>query len=173
MFPSLLYPEEMPVIDGIRIPMNLYIVLEKPALLAGMSHPRMNTPWGKLGDAGFSNVVCLCDSQVTYNPYPLKVLFSAELEDLFYGNEPENPEREERLIRQAVDLIKTKMDEGEGIVVHCVGGIGRTGTVLGCVLIDVGFSADEVINYLNDLNIERGFGGWPETEWQGEMIRRY
>jgi protein-tyrosine phosphatase len=65
------------------------------------------------------------------------------------------------------------MEDGEGIVVHCVGGIGRTGTVIGCVLRDLGFSADEVINYLDDLNKERGFGGWPETEWQEEMIRRY
>jgi len=173
MLPSLIYPEEMPAIDGIRIPANLYVVLKEPALLAGMSRPGNSTPWEKIGDAGFSNVVCLSNSKVYYNPYPLKVLFSAELEDLYYGNEPEDPEREERLIRQATDVIITKIDEGEGIVVHCVGGIGRTGTVLGCVLRDLGFSADEVINYLDDLNKERGYGGWPETEWQGEMVRRY
>ena len=163
----------MPVIEGIRIPKNLYVVLKEPALLAGMSLPGKSTPWEKIGDAGFSNVVCLCDSKVYYNPYPLKVLFSAELEDLYGGLEPEDPEREEQLVRQATDIIRSKMDEGEGIVVHCVGGIGRTGTVLGCVLRDIGFSADEVIRYLDDLNVERGFGGWPETEWQGEMIRRY
>ena len=173
MLPSLIYPEEMPKIDGIKIPANLYVVLKKPALLAGMALPGKSTPWEKIGDAGFSNVVCLSHSKVYYNPYPLKVLFSAELEDLYHGYDPEDPEREEQLIRQATDMIRTKMDDGEGIVVHCVGGIGRTGTVIGCVLRDLGFSADEVINYLDDLNKERGFGGWPETEWQGEMIRRY
>jgi hypothetical protein len=41
MLPSLLSPLEMPMIDGIRIPMNLYVVLKEPALLAGMSHPEM------------------------------------------------------------------------------------------------------------------------------------
>jgi len=163
----------MPLIDGIRIPMNLYVVLKEPALLAGMSYPGTRTPWEKIGDAGFSNVVCLCDSNVPYNPYPLKVLFSAELEDLYHGYDPEDPETEERLIRQATDVIRKKIDEGEGIVVHCVGGIGRTGTVLGCVLRDLGFSAGEVINYLDKINELRGFGGWPETEWQGEMVRRY
>jgi protein-tyrosine phosphatase len=163
----------MPLIDGIRIPMNLYVVLKEPALLAGMSYPGTRTPWVKIGDAGFSNVVCLCDSKVHYNPYPLKVLFSAELEDLYHGYDPEDPETEERLIRQATGVIGKKMDEGEGIVVHCVGGIGRTGTVLGCVLRDLGFSAGEVINYLDKINELRGFGGWPETEWQGEMVRRY
>jgi protein-tyrosine phosphatase len=173
MLPSLLTPLEMPVIEGIRIPLNLYVVLKEPSLLAGMSYPGTRTPWEKIGDAGFSNVVCLCDSKVSYNPYPLKVLFSAELEDLYHGYDPEDPETEERLIRQASNAIRRKMDAGEGIVVHCVGGIGRTGTVLGCVLRDLGFSGDEVLNYLDEINKLRGFGGWPETEWQGEMVQKY
>lgn len=139
MLPSLIYPEEMPKIDGIRIPANLYIVLKEPALLAGMAFPGKSTPWEKIRDAGFSNVVCLSYSRVFYNPFPLKVLLSAELEDLYHGYDPENPEREEGLIRQATDIIRTNMDEGEGVVVHCVGGIGRTGTVLGCVLRDLVF----------------------------------
>lgn len=173
MMPSLLSPGEMPLIEGIRIPLNFYVVLKEPVLLAGMSRPGKSTPWEKIGDAGFSNVVCLSNSKVSYNPYPLKVLFSAELEDLYYGYDPEDPEREKRLIRQATDVIIKAIDEGEGIVVHCVGGIGRTGTVLGCVLRDLGFSADEVINYLDEINKQRGFRGWPETEWQGEIIRKY
>ena len=171
--PSLLSPREMPSIEGIRIPLNFYVVLKEPVLLAGMSHPRKATPWEKIGEAGFSNVVCLSSPEVNYDPYPLKVLFSAELEDLYHGYDPEDPEREERLIRQATAIIRNKMDEGEGIVVHCVGGIGRTGTVLGCVLKDLGFSVGEVLNYLDEINMHRGFGGWPETEWQEKMVRKY
>ncbi|WP_239450961.1 protein-tyrosine phosphatase family protein [Methanosarcina horonobensis] len=173
MIPSLLSPREMPSIEGIRIPLNFYIVLKEPVLLAGMSRPRKATPWEKIGEAGFSNVVCLSSSEVCYNPYPLKVLFCAELEDLYFGYDPDDPEREERLIRQATDAIRKKMDEGEGIVVHCLGGIGRTGTVLGCVLRDLGFSVKEILDYLDEINMLRGFGGWPETEWQGEMVRKY
>ncbi|KKH61109.1 hypothetical protein DU74_10520 [Methanosarcina mazei] len=173
IMPSLLSPKEMPSIEGIRIPLNLYVVLKEPVLLAGMSRPGKSTPWEKIGEAGFSNVVCLSSSEVNYDPYPLKVLFSEELEDLYHGYDPEDPEREERLIRQATAIIRNKMDEGEGIVVHCMGGIGRTGTVLGCVLRDLGFSAGEVLDYLDEINMHRGFGGWPETEWQGEMVRKY
>ena len=142
--PSLLSPKKMSSIEGIRIPMNFYVVLKEPVLL---------------GEAGFSNVVCLSSPEVNYDPYPLKVLFSAELEDLYHGYDPEDPEREERLIRQATAIIRSKMDEGEGIVVHCMGGIGRTGTVLGCVLRDLGFSAGEVLDYLDEINMHRGFGG--------------
>lgn len=56
------------------------------------------------------------------------------------------------------------MFEGEDEVVHCVGGTGRTGAVIGCVLEDLGFSADEIINYLNNLNKERHFSKWPEVK---------
>lgn len=173
MTSSLLSPRKMPLIEGIQIPLNFYVVLKEPVLLAGMSRPGKSTPWEKIGEAGFSNIVCLSDSEVYYNPYPLKVLFSAELEDLYFGYGPEDPEREERLVREATNVIRRKMDEGEGIVVHCMGGIGRTGTVLGCVLRDLGFLADEVLNYLDEINMLRGFGGWPETEWQEEMVRKY
>jgi protein-tyrosine phosphatase len=63
--------------------------------------------------------------------------------------------------------------ETKGIIVHCMGGIGRTGTFLGCVLKDLGFQADEVINYPGDKQAKRSFKGCSETEWQAEMIRRY
>ncbi|MDI9395015.1 MAG: hypothetical protein QM426_06215 [Euryarchaeota archaeon] len=37
-------------------------------------------------------------------------------------------------------------------VVHCVGGVGRTGIVLGYVLRDLGFCADDVISCLDRIN---------------------
>ncbi|KKG09701.1 dual specificity protein phosphatase family protein [Methanosarcina sp. 2.H.A.1B.4] len=170
---SLLSPLEMPAIDGIRIPLNLYVVLKEPALLAGMSYPGMRTPWKNIGGAGFSGVVCLCDSKVSYNPYPLEVLFSAELEDLHHGFPPINPQMQEELVRDATEVIRREVDAGKGIVVHCMGGIGRTGTVLGCVLRDLGFHADDVISYLDKINRIRGVRGWPEVKWQEEMVRKY
>ena len=65
------------------------------------------------------------------------------------------------------------MDTGKGIVVHCMGGIGRTGTVLGCVLRDLGFSTDEVINYLDRVQNFRAFRRWSETKWPAEMVHKY
>lgn len=170
---SLLSPLEMPAIDGVKIPLNLYVVLKEPALLAGMSYPEMRTPWKNIRDAGFSGVVCLCDSKVSYNPSPLEVLFSAELEDLHHGFPPLNPQMQEDLVRDATEVIRREVDAGKGIVVHCMGGIGRTGTVLGCVLRDLGFRADDVVDYLDKINRFRGVKGWPEVKWQEEMVRKY
>ncbi len=171
--PSLLTPLEMPSIDGIKMPRNLYVVLKEPALLAGMTYPTVFTPWEKIAAAGLSEVVCLCDPEVSYDPHPLKVLFSVEMEDLHYGNSPQDPATEEGLARQAASLVRGKIDSGEGVVVHCMGGIGRTGTVIGCVLRDLGFSADDVVGYLDRINKSRGLRGWPETEWQAEVVRKY
>jgi protein-tyrosine phosphatase len=170
---SLLNPVDMPAIEGIRMPLNLYVVLKEPALLAGMSYPGMRTPWKNISNAGFSGVVCLCGSNVSYNPYPLEVLFSTELEDLHYGFPPGDPHMQEKLVREATEVIKHEIKAGNGVVVHCIGGIGRTGTVLGCVLKDLGFRADEVINYLDRVNKLRGARGWPEVKWQKDMVQKY
>lgn len=170
---SLLTPLEMPAIDGIKIPVNLYVVLKEPSLLAGMSYPDMRTPWENIAKAGFSDVICLCDSETNYDPYPLKLRFAVEMEDLYLGNSPKDPENEEELARLAVKVVRREMDQKKGVIIHCIGGKGRTGTVLGCVLRDIGFSAEEVITYLDRMNKLRGYRGWPETEWQAEMVRKY
>ena len=99
---KLLSPVEMPEIQGIQSPQDFYQVLRAPASLAGMAYPRPHTPWEAINKAGFQHVVCLAGDQVDYDPAPLKIIYSVELEDLVHGGPPADPEREERLIRKAV-----------------------------------------------------------------------
>ncbi len=47
-----------------------------------------------------------------------------------------------------------------GVIVHCVGGTGRTGTVLGCVLRELGKSANEIIDCLDTIDKARDRKGW-------------
>jgi protein-tyrosine phosphatase len=145
----------------------------EPALLAGMAYPAMGMPWHQLFYAGISNVVCLCSERIEYNPAPLRVLHAVAMEDLHHGTEPKFPTRDERLVREAVEIISERLAKGEGVAVHCIGGTGRTGTVIGCLLRSMGYPADETIRYLDDLNRSRGKRGWPEAPWQAEMIRRF
>jgi protein-tyrosine phosphatase len=172
-FEAILSDISLPKIDGIVIPHDLYVVMKEPAPMAGMYFPRGRTPWKNLSSAGFGSIVCLVDQQVFYNPLPLKVLYSAELEDLHHGNYPRDPVRQERLVREATRAIVKEIDRGKGVIVHCAGGTGRTGTVIGCVLREFSLSADAVIGYLDDINKRRGVRGWPESEWQAEMVRKY
>jgi protein-tyrosine phosphatase len=171
--PSPLNPDDMPTIDGIDSPGDLYLVLKEPALLAGMRFPRRTTPWKGLGAAGFSGIVCLADDRAYYNPFPLRLLHARKLEDLHHGSMPINPAMQEKLVREATGIVVNGLNRGEGIIVHCAGGTGRTGTVIGCVLREFGVPADTVIDYLDQVNKARGNKGWPEARWQAEMVRKY
>jgi len=43
------------------------------------------------------------------------------------------------LMRAALDAIYAAIDAGDTLYVHCWGGVGRTGTVVGCLLREQGF----------------------------------
>jgi ADP-ribosyl-[dinitrogen reductase] hydrolase len=61
-----------------------------------------------------------------------------------------------------------------GVYVHCRGGVGRTGTVIGCLLADEGLSYDQVIDRFGLLRrgTRKADRPIPETRAQCEVIRR-
>lgn len=177
--PDLLSIEEMrwflkSRMPSVEIPKGFYCVTDVPAPLAGMPDPIQNTDWNGMMKAGIRHVVNLADDICSdYDPTPLKMLYSSNLEDLCAGRPPRDPEKERRLISDAVDAIVPKLIEGEGVVIHCIGGRGRTGTVMGCVLKRLSYSTDAIVKYLNALHRVRGKEGWPESEWQSSLVREF
>jgi hypothetical protein len=170
---GLIQPMGMPLITGLAVPDAFYWVLQQPAPLAGMCYPSPRTPWQDLAAAGFRHVICLEGDGPAYDPSPLIISHSTYLQDLYGGSLPCYPEQEERLIHEAVLAVVRRLQAGDGVVVHCAGGTGRTGTVIGCVLRVLGVSAVEVITYLNHLHQARGRSGWPESEWQSQVVQRF
>ncbi len=166
---KLILPSQAQPIPGVSIPRDFFWVLTEPAPLAGMRKPWPGFPWPKIYEAGFSYVVSLhprgCD--VT----PLTVLFDEPLQDLADGGYPDDPDGEETRIRKVVSRIGDALRSGRGVVVHCLGGRGRTGTVLGCVLRELGFRGQTIIDFLDRLHRERGKPGWPESPWQSALVR--
>lgn len=168
--PPLVAVDRMERVRGVDSPRDLYTVLTIPARLAGMPHPGPTTPWLALEEAGFQHVLCLTSAAPPYDPTPLRLLHAVALQDLYGGLNPLDPERERREIERAAGLTLEVLGRGEGVLVHCVGGTGRTGTVIGVILRRLGYSAREVVGYLDGVHTARGKDGWPESAWQSDVL---
>lgn len=71
--------------------------------------------------------------------------------------------------------IRRELSDSRPVYVHCWGGIGRTGTVAGCWLVEHGLSPDEALDQIHVLRRrvpDRGMPS-PETEEQREFVRSW
>jgi protein-tyrosine phosphatase len=77
-------------------------------------------------------------------------------------------------MRQIIDSMNAHLNAGDNIYVHCWGGSGRTGTVVGCWLIENGFVASrDVIEEMQKLRVGDLDGGHkptPQNIDQAEFI---
>jgi hypothetical protein len=78
-------------------------------------------------------------------------------------------------MRAILATIRLALDAGETVYVHCWGGVGRTGTVLGCLLIELGVPASEALARLAALRAgtERAARTAPETAAQRDLVRAW
>lgn len=71
-----------------------------------------------------------------------------------------------------LDYIDAALDSGRRVYLHCWGGIGRTGTVVGCHLVRHGLTGAEALALIARLRARTPDGGRrsPETEAQRAMV---
>lgn len=163
--------EQMPAVAPLSVPKDVYWILRRPAPLLGMTQPTPAAPWEELHKLGVRRVACLTDDAPTYDPAPLSFACTIGVQDLYGGIVPDDPEGEEEKIRRAVKAVLTALEQGEGVVVHCVGGTGRTGTVLSATLAALGIPAADAFAHIQAVNKLRG-RHWPESPWQQEFLLR-
>ncbi len=74
---------------------------------------------------------------------------------------------------EIVTSIRTATERG-GVYIHCWGGIGRTGTVVGCLLVDDGFGADAALDRIDALRsvTKKRHMPAPQTGEQIDIIRQ-
>jgi len=79
-------------------------------------------------------------------------------------------------MQQLVAHINQLLEEGRHVYLHCRGGIGRTGTVVGCWLRSQGHDGEsalaELANLFSASNAAR-FSRSPETEEQREFVKSF
>ncbi len=76
-----------------------------------------------------------------------------------------------------LDEIDRRIDQGGTVYVHCWGGIGRTGTVVGCYLVRQGLTGKSALSQLARLWPQMTKSAWyqttPQTPEQHEYVRAW
>lgn len=82
-------------------------------------------------------------------------------------------------MEQILSTLETWLHAGRNVYVHCWGGVGRTGTVVGCHLVNQGMTGDEALAKIAQLwsgmspsKLKRRPVS-PETQEQAEYVRQW
>ncbi|MBI1870282.1 MAG: isochorismatase family protein [Chlamydiae bacterium] len=74
-----------------------------------------------------------------------------------------------REMKEAIAWIKNHLKMGKNVVIHCVGGLGRSGLVAACFLKSCGLSTDEALDETRRVRSKRAI----ETTDQEEFVRNF
>lgn len=116
--------------------------------LAGSSKPGLYGEYKDdltfIQDNGFTVIVSL-----TEEPFELE---NGENIKLMHFPIPDMGVPQPRNAYNFVLGLKSLLDEGEKVLVHCKAGLGRTGTILSCILVLKGYAPEEAIKYVRKKN---------------------
>jgi|ERR1035438_3020378 hypothetical protein len=157
---------------------NAYWVL--PGRLLAGEHPFGEDPadaqdrFAALRDAGINSFIDLTEVGERPNYYRL---LHRQAEYARFPIADTGVPKDARQMLHIQAGIRAALAKERSIYVHCRAGIGRTGIVIGCFLVDEGMSGNAALKRLNALWRQSARSlSWPkvpQTEEQAEYIRRW
>ncbi len=157
-------------------PANRYWVL--PGRLLAGEYPG-GAEWGtareRIGELLAAGLDCFVDLTAEEELPPYASLLPPDIShhrrpigDHGVPGEPEH-------MRETLEVIESALAAGRRVYVHCRAGIGRTGTVVGCWLVERGLSGEQALEALNRAWQQspraRTWPSVPETQAQVEYVR--
>jgi protein-tyrosine phosphatase len=125
--------------------------------------------------AGINTFIDLTDSNEMMGTSYLPLIENSSYhQDIRYFNHPiqDFGIPAQAVMLQVLYVIKQMMNEGRKLYLHCYGGIGRTGTVVGCYLVEQGFTGNQAL--IKIIALRQNLGRFqipsPETDEQMEFV---
>jgi hypothetical protein len=139
------------------------------APLAGMPYPTTEIV-SLIPFPRYQGIFCLADEETDYDAGPLRKLGCVCLEDLSSGGNPADPVGEGMATIRVIREVVVELRAGRGVVVHCWGGIGRSGFIAAGVLVAFGRTPDGATHIVDQATSKAGLGSWPESGWQRRFL---
>jgi atypical dual specificity phosphatase len=131
-------------------------------MLAAMPYPQSEVAFTLLHERGIRAILNL--SEMPY-PYEAPTVLGMLTRHIVV---PDFTAPTVRQAREAVAMISTCLENQQPIAVHCMAGLGRTGTMLACYLVSTGTPAGKAIK-----RIRKWRPGSIETEEQADVVYKY
>ncbi len=130
--------------------------------LAAMSYPQSEDAFSLLNQVGIRAVLNLSERPLLYETPNTIGMLIAHIPVADYTAPTLNQ------VQEAVVMISSCLGRNMPIAVHCLAGLGRTGTILACYLVSTGMPANDAISSIRGLR-----PGSIETSEQETVVYEY